>query len=141
MGRGTRWKGTAGDHKGPPSRSPPPSPLRTGEHISKRSTRASTPSCLLCSFEAYYIHSLLLLPAGNWELVCSLSRRISGASSLAHHCHSSHPDGICGLWKFTNEYRQSPDNKRKQPYFHRCYPHNRDAFKAANAHCLPGWHL
>src|SRR6266567_3070072 len=38
MGRGTRWKGTAGDHNGPPSRSPPPSPLRTDEHISKNPT-------------------------------------------------------------------------------------------------------
>ena len=27
-GRGTRWKGTAGDHKGPPRAAPPPSPLR-----------------------------------------------------------------------------------------------------------------
>src|SRR6266516_7500932 len=34
MGRGTRWKGTAGDHKGPPSRSPPPSPLQTDQHVS-----------------------------------------------------------------------------------------------------------
>ena len=28
-------KGTAGDHKGPPSHSPPPSPLRTGKHVSQ----------------------------------------------------------------------------------------------------------
>src|SRR6266699_1717172 len=39
MGRGTRWKGTAGDHKGPPSRSPPPSPLRNDEHVSNKPTR------------------------------------------------------------------------------------------------------
>jgi len=39
MGRGTREKGTAGDHKGPPSRSPPPSPLRADEHVSKTPTR------------------------------------------------------------------------------------------------------
>ena len=36
-------KGTAGDHKGPPSRSPPPSPLRIGEHVSNKSTRVSAP--------------------------------------------------------------------------------------------------
>ena len=39
MGRGTRWKGTTGDHKGPPSRSPPPSPLRNDEHVSNKPTR------------------------------------------------------------------------------------------------------
>src|SRR6266581_5150873 len=39
MGRGTRWKGTACDHKGPPSRSPPPSPLRNDEHVSNKPTR------------------------------------------------------------------------------------------------------
>jgi hypothetical protein len=38
MGKGTRWNGTAGDHKGPPSRSPPPSPLRTNEHGSTKPT-------------------------------------------------------------------------------------------------------
>ncbi len=36
LGRGTRWEGTAGDHKGPPSHSPPPSPLRTDEDVSKK---------------------------------------------------------------------------------------------------------
>ncbi len=38
------WKkarGTAGDHKGPPRRSPPPSPLRTDEHVFKKPTRVS----------------------------------------------------------------------------------------------------
>ena len=34
-------KGTAGDHKGPPSRSPPPSPLRNDEHVSNKPTRVS----------------------------------------------------------------------------------------------------
>src|SRR6266536_4096037 len=34
-------RGTAGDHKGPPSLSPPPSPLRTVEHVSKKPTRVS----------------------------------------------------------------------------------------------------
>jgi hypothetical protein len=38
MGKGTRWKGRAGDHKGPPSPSPPPSPLLTNEHVSKKPT-------------------------------------------------------------------------------------------------------
>ncbi len=38
-GRGHEGKGTAGDHKGPPSRSPPPSPLRTDERVSKKTTR------------------------------------------------------------------------------------------------------
>src|SRR5438874_10936120 len=37
-------KGTAGDHKGPPSRSPPPSPLRTDEHVSKKTTGVSVPT-------------------------------------------------------------------------------------------------
>ncbi len=32
-------RGTAGDHKGPPSRSPLPSPLRTGELISQKPTQ------------------------------------------------------------------------------------------------------
>ena len=32
----------AGDHKGPPSPSPPPSPLRTDEHVSKKLTPEST---------------------------------------------------------------------------------------------------
>ena len=41
MGRGTREKDTAGDHKGPPHRSPPPSPLRTDEHVSNKPTRES----------------------------------------------------------------------------------------------------
>ncbi len=41
LGRGTREKGTAGDHKGPPHHSPPPSPLRTDEHVSNKPTRES----------------------------------------------------------------------------------------------------
>src|SRR5437660_180140 len=57
MGRGTRWKGTAGDHKGPPSRSPPPSPLRTGEHVSNKPTRASTPLV----FSAHLRHIIFIL--------------------------------------------------------------------------------
>src|SRR6266702_4651299 len=41
MGRGAWEKGTAGDHKGTPRRSPPPSPLRTDELVSKIPTRES----------------------------------------------------------------------------------------------------
>src|SRR5258708_4160978 len=43
MGRCTRWKGTAGDHKGPPIRSPPPSPLRTDEFPKNLSMRTGLP--------------------------------------------------------------------------------------------------
>jgi hypothetical protein len=33
------FEGTAGDHKGQPSRSTPPSPLRTDEHVSDKPIR------------------------------------------------------------------------------------------------------
>ena len=39
----------AGDHQGPPSPSPPPSPLRTDEHVSKKPTHESTtPAPTIC---------------------------------------------------------------------------------------------
>src|SRR5260370_3031140 len=115
MGRGTSWKGTAGDHKGPPIRSQPPSPLRTDEFPKNLSMRTGLPQPwqqptipwqeysldaygLICAFLNSRQTSLSELHADLTE--CLLMRpgcQHNSVRVLPQVCRKDHPHPLWGL--------------------------------------------